>query len=187
MSLVVKGNVVALRAPTVPSRFRTPPWLTLGEDPRPTCTLVLGDGFSQGFLSACCATDIIRSKISDHFGPRVNADYIPVTRDRFIQHPLWTRDLWPLLVDEWNRTNPSNGRDFYLRLVKEPFNPDRVRGQWSFNTQTIAYELRCYLWHLFRCFEFRLHEHLEEIRSITATGSGASCCTCCYRDFAFLP
>ncbi len=145
-----------------PPRLPVPTWLPVARDPRPSCCLLLGDGFTQGFLAAAGLEDRIRCRIDDLVPAPANAVYIPVEGDRCDRGPFWDPEKWPRLY----RTQEQSGlvgRDFFKSLALGAFNPSRERGRWSFRTGTLEYELRCYLWHLFRSYESGLTITGEQI------------------------
>jgi hypothetical protein len=138
-----------------------PMWLTLAEDPRPTCSLVLGDGWTQDFLKIFGLNDLVRCDIPSHFSDR-GVLYLPVANDTLPEQPLWSRELWPSLTSAWEAFGSKDPRGFYESLAKTPFNPDRKRALWTFDTQSTAYELRCYLWHMFRYFHLKAREAMGQ-------------------------
>ena len=111
-------------------------------------------------MAACGANHIVRCRTADLFPAPANARYVPVEGDALTERCLWDQELWPIIFAEWQRTGATNGTEFYCRLKSESVNPDRQSGALSFNTRTLAYEMRCYLWHLFRFFDRVLNEHL---------------------------
>lgn len=104
----------------------------------------------------------MRCRISDHFPSPDGVQYIPVSGDSLSERPLWDVQLWPQLVKSWEAFDPKDPAMFYRNLASTPFNPDRKLNVWSFDTQSIAYELRCYLWHLFRYFHLKADKHIQE-------------------------
>ena len=133
-----------------------PLYLTIERDPRPRCSMILGDGFSQSFLMAQNLQNEIRWSLQNHFPPPESVMYAPVIGDQFQLSPLWDRPKWPHLYDHWERSGQLQGRDFYLSLPKEIINPHRSIDRLTYDTASIAFELRCYLWHLFRSHHYVL-------------------------------
>lgn len=124
--------------------------LTFERDPRPRCALILGDGFTQGFLGSQNLRGKIRLSIDDHFPPPEGTMYIPVKGDCFEKSYLWDQQKWPRLYKFWEESNRPSGRDFYLSLPKVDINQHIKIGKLSYDTKSLGFELRCYLWHLFR-------------------------------------
>ena len=142
---------------TEPKGKKVPPLrLTFGRDPRPRCSLIVGDGFSQSFLAAQNLRDEIRWSIDNHFPPPGSVRYFPVIEDQFQLSPIWERQKWPRLYDLWENIGRPQGRDFYLSLPKDIVNPSRPLEKLTYNTASLAFELRCYLWHLFRSHHYTL-------------------------------
>ena len=126
------------------------------------CCLVLGDGFTQGFLSAFGIRGDVRCTISDMFPAPDNLEYIPVNGDRFAKEPLWTEKKWPKLFAE-HKSSGLSRRDFIIHLSKacKPINCDVRARRLSLETDSIEYELRCYLWHYFRGCHYKIRKGLE--------------------------
>lgn len=117
--------------------------------------MVLGDGFTQSFLAATNLRSEIRCSVNDHFSVDNDLQYHPVENDRFPQSLLWTEEKWPNLYKFWLASGSPKGSDFYLNFPKVDINPTLHRGQWTFDTTALGYELRCYLWHYFRSVHIR--------------------------------
>jgi hypothetical protein len=122
---------------------------------------VLGDGWTQDFLKVFRLNDLVRCGIPNHF-PDHGAMYRPVANDSLPEQPLWNRELWPGLTSAWEAFGRNDPLAFYRSLARTPIKPDRKRGLWPFDTQSIAYELRCYLWHMFRYYHLAANAHLAE-------------------------
>ncbi|RYY73613.1 MAG: hypothetical protein EOO52_16495 [Gammaproteobacteria bacterium] len=135
--------------------------LTFERDPRPRCSLILGDGFTQGFLASQGIKDRILLSVDNHFPPPENTMYIPVRDDVFEKSKLWDAKKWPNLYSFWESIGKLNGRDFYLALHKAEINPHKNIGKLSYDTGSIGFELRCYLWHLFRSKNYEMKELLQ--------------------------
>jgi len=135
--------------------------LTFEQDPRPRCTLILGDGFTQGFLESQGLRNKIRMSINDHFPPPENVMYLPVENDCFEKSYLWDLKKWPRLYSLWEESHKLAGRDFYSSLPKSDVNRDKRKGQLSYDTGSVGFELRCYLWHLFRAHHIELMSHIN--------------------------
>ena len=130
--------------------------LTFEQDPRPRCSLIIGDGFSQSFLGSQGLRGDVSWSINDHFPPPSSVLYVPVEGDRFGSSPLWDSEKWPRLYSLWEGADKIGGRDFYLSLYSEDINPHRAINRLTYNPSSVAFELRCYLWHLFRAHHYQL-------------------------------
>jgi hypothetical protein len=146
------NNIYVQQKQTPPPR--QPPWLRLQDDPRPPCVLVLGDGFTQDFLHAHELTHVVNCGVPNHFPLPESVRYLPVKGEKpEDEMPLWTPELWPRLFAAWEAYGAADVYGFYQSLAKTKFNPERLRNSWAFDTRSLPYELRCYLWHLFRHFQ----------------------------------
>lgn len=136
------------------------PWIS--DDKRPSCTLVLGDGFTQDFLHHFGLQSTIPSRISSHFPAAHDVPYLPRRDDMFGPGKLWEETKWPKVVAEWQALGkPDAQYEFYQQCAKQPINPHVAHGAWTFYTDSMAYELRAYLWHFFISFQHRLNEYLN--------------------------
>lgn len=134
--------------------------LTFEQDPRPKCSLILGDGFTQGFLASQGLKDKIRLSINCHFPPPDELMYVPVKGDRFEKSEIWNRDKWPNLYNFWESSNRPNGRLFYSSLPKNYINPHIDIEKLTYDTSSLGFELRCYLWHFFRSQHYEFMSHI---------------------------
>jgi hypothetical protein len=140
-----------------------PSWLQRRLDPRPKCTLVLGDGFTRDFLQSQGLIDVVKSSVPAHFKSWPELRYYVTKGDaRFTDGDanFWESAKWPRLFAEWARINPGDVSDFYTELAKNGINPDRAARRWSVDSKSVAYELRCYLWHLFRSWDRVIQQRL---------------------------
>lgn len=156
MSYVFRHNFVDRRL-QAPRKFSG---LLVRDDRRPRCVVVLGDGFTQGFLSHFGLSAVVPSRIGAHFPASANKPYLSLPGDRFGPgpSPLWDHAKWPLLMREWDRYGqPNNPYGFYQFCAGERINPDLAAGLWTFRTSTLAYQLRAYLWHYFVSFAVGVH------------------------------
>jgi hypothetical protein len=146
--------------------WQSVPWRLKRDVPRPDIALVIGDGFSRGFLRSQGLEKQIRTSVEDHFGPNDSVLYQPLPGDQFgpDPSPLWDINKWPLVIGKWQELQPISNSDFYKSIASkaEVINKDAGRNLWTFNTKSVPYELRCYLWHLFHSFDLRLHELAKE-------------------------
>ena len=151
MPVIYSNNLVY--DPTPPPTVPLPVWPTIAQDPRPTCCLIVGDGFTQDLLVATDATATIQCSIDSLVPAPASVRYLPVEGDRFEAGPIWDKQKWPRVVKHWEDSGAC-GREYFKSLALVEVNPTRSDGLWSFHTATLAYELRCYLWHLFRSFQY---------------------------------
>ena len=84
--------------------------------------------------------------------------YFPVVGDRFKKGKFWDSAKWPRITEFYR--DHAGRNDIFTALSEKatPINPDLARGAWSFSTDSLAYEIRCYLWHYFRAVETRFSE-----------------------------
>ena len=155
MSIEYVWNKVGVQQP-IPFWEESYFGLTFERDPRPRCSFIIGDGFSQGFLGSQGLRGDIRWSINDHFPPTDSLMYLPVENDQFESSPLWDPQKWPRLYAHWEGANRIGGRDFYRALYSGDINPHRAINRLTYDPASIAFELRCYLWHLFRAHHFQL-------------------------------
>src|SRR5580658_5923005 len=129
------------------------PWVS--DDPRPRCVLILGDGFTQGFLHHYGLEGTAPSRVSAHFPSPAGKPYFPVPGDRFGTEPseLWDARKWDDLFKAWDRLGGGDPYGFYQRCASERISSTVNQGTWSFNTGSLAYQLRAYLWHFFVSFQ----------------------------------
>ena len=128
--------------------------LPLVRDPRLRCTLVLGDGFTQGFLRQSFA-NVIPSALDNHFPPPADVSYLPTENDGFDLGELWCEEKWPQLFRLYVKLGKPAGREFYQHLAEhERLRPTGMRGAIGYSTTHIGFELRSYLWHFFRAHHF---------------------------------
>lgn len=81
-----------------PRRTHTHHYLTFRDDQRPACTLVLGDGFTQGLLRAVDLHSIITCGVNSLIPAPSHVSYFPVAGDRFGRDELfWDPVKWPLM------------------------------------------------------------------------------------------
>ena len=135
---------------------------TFWSDPRPKCVLLVGDGFTQGFVNDEDLGDRIDTRTESLLPPPEYVTYVPEPDDRFGPGPLWRRELFPLLWDAWHAwtaTGKSGFRQYCSEL--RPLNPDRDKGLWTVDSATAAHQLRAYLWHLFRYYDRVIDEHCK--------------------------
>ena len=134
--------------------------LTFEQDPRPRCSLILGDGFTQSFLASQGLKDKIRLSLDCHFPPPDELMYVPVKEDRFEKSEIFDRNKWPNLYNFWEASNKLSGRSFYMSLPENRINPHIEMEKLTYNTSSLGFELRCYLWHFFRSqhYEFMSHK-----------------------------
>jgi hypothetical protein len=159
MSHVFRYNFFG-RRPQAPRKFPRP-WVR--DDIRPRCVVVLGDGFTQSFLSHYGLATVVPSRIGAHFPAPADKPYFPLPGDRFCPSALWDEAKWPQLIASWRAYGrPDDPYGFYQFCAGERINPDLAAGLWTFRTSTLAYQLRAYLWHYFVSFQAVL-EH--EFRS----------------------
>lgn len=163
MSHVWRSNYFATRRQ--PRKPFDKPWVS--DDLRPRCVVVLGDGFTQDFLSHFGLAAVIPSRVGAHFPAPPNKPYLPLPGDRFGPDlsPLWDDAKWPLLMREWLRYGqPDNPYGFYQFCARERINPDLAAGVWTFSTSALAYQLRAYLWHYFVSFQAILEHEFRTRR-----------------------
>jgi hypothetical protein len=157
MNLEYSNNVFIL-GPRPKRVFRPP---LVRDDPRPRCALVLGDGFTQSCLRHYHLDTAAPSSVRRHFPAPDDKLYVPVTGDLFGPSALWDARKWPRLFAAWHtygRLDDPYG--FYQACARERISSSVARGTWSFSTDTLAYELRAYLWHFFRSFQRTIDRHL---------------------------
>lgn len=158
MGLVSANNLIVNRSqPSITGPY---PWHRWCDDSRPEVALIIGDGFSRGFLNAIGIADRLRSNVNRHFDLPQDVHYRPLKKDHFSRSPFWDLEKWPLTIAKWKELSAQTGSDFYKGMALREFNSDRKRGAWSFRTSSLEYELRCYLWHLFRSFDLEINEYL---------------------------
>jgi hypothetical protein len=133
-------------------------FLTRAKDPRPRCVLVLGDGFTQGFLKSQGLDESVRSRISGHFDNHELLKYEPAQNETRMWErrpwrdaPFWSEIHWPKLYRRWQDGGFTDAWAFYNALAEEQINP--TPGAEGVDQRSIAYELRCYLWHMMRSWQ----------------------------------
>lgn len=154
-----RGNFVHVRLTGRGKRFPAP-WVR--DDTRLSCVLVLGDGFTQGFLRHHGLDTVVPSNVAAHFTP--GKRYLPVSGDRFGPHPseLLDERKWPRLLEAWRAYGHSDDPyGFYQACASERINPTLDQGLWTFNTNALAYQLRAYLWHFFVSFQMTVDAHMH--------------------------
>lgn len=124
------------------------PWVI--DDTRRRCTLVLGDGFTQSLLTHVGLVDSAPSIVKKHFPAPDDKLYHPTTGDTFGSAParFWDPHKWPLLSRAWSDFGSTNAWEFYRSLSHERINAS-LPGGWAFDTASLGYQLRAYLWHYF--------------------------------------
>jgi hypothetical protein len=130
-------------------------------DTRPKCVIVLGDGFTQGFLSSQGLLEEVQSRVSGHFQNHPLLAYEPSPNEirEGLDQPFWSRAHWPKLHGMWSAGGFTSPAQFYEALALESINPSpRSEG---FDTRTVAYELRCYLWHMMRAWQLVIRSKLQ--------------------------
>src|SRR4029077_12066938 len=140
--------------------FRTA-WVR--DDTRPACVLVLGDGFTQGFLKHYGLDTVAPSKVEAHFPAAPSKLYLPLPGDVFGPSPsaLWDERKWPRLFEAWRAYgHPDDPYGFYQACASERISPNVHEGAWTFSTTTLAYQLRAYLWHFFVSFQKTVDDHM---------------------------
>jgi len=130
--------------------------LGFSRDPRDRCTLVIGDGFTRSFLNSQSIPNIYSCSIEGHFREKENLLYVPVEGDRFEKGVLWEQNKWPRLFELWSDFGVDDPREFYDSIAKAYINPDKSIGAITYSTASVGFELRCYLWHLFRSQHYYL-------------------------------
>lgn len=151
MGEVIHSHNYYHAAPPAPVKFPHP-WIL--EDTRPTCTLVLGDGFVQDFLQHYGFGAVHSSCVDHQFPAPAGKLYLPTRGDRFGPDPsaFWDANKWPALFHAWEDFRKPTAREFYEKCV-EAINPTVKQGLWSFDTASLGYQLRAYLWHYFVSFD----------------------------------
>lgn len=123
------------------------------------CVFFVGNGFSMSFINWAGLERFVDLRCSSLLPPPPNVEYLPSNapgmNDRFQRSRLWTADKWPKLYQYWNDFGDALPFLNLCSLIAEegPINPDRDKGEWTFSTDSVQFELRCYLWHLFRYYD----------------------------------
>jgi hypothetical protein len=130
-------------------------------DLRRKCTLVLGDGFTQGYLRAFGLHERVRCRIRDHFQNVETLRYVATRGDRFASgSPLWEPCKWPRLFEAIGQFGAFDSWGFYRSLSNQLLNPDRGHGGTTYHSSTLSFEVRCYLWHLFRSVQTEIDAYM---------------------------
>ena len=136
------------------------PYLRRSLDPRPRCTLVLGDGFTQGFLHAFDIQGQCPCRVPDLFEQAPKLPYVRVVGDQFNDTaPLGDKTKWPRIAAAREELGGIDPMDFFSRLAAQRLNPDVKNGLWTVDFNSLAFELRCYLWHYFRSIDSIMGKH----------------------------
>ena len=123
------------------------------------CVLMVGNGFSISLLRATGMSGKIA--LGSILPPDNSARYLPFVDDGFNERPLWDEAIWPLLWKEYHswETLTDSTTDLYaffghLADTRSQFITNRAAKSIEIeNFQHITYELRYYLWQLFRYYE----------------------------------
>ncbi len=120
------------------------------------CTLVTGNGFSIDFVSHTGMGDRVRLDVNSLLPPPPHVLYLPGAGDPITSQPLWNGQapLFPLLADELQRT--PGFWDLCESLAKKPLNRGARDGKWTIDTREAGYQLRVYLWYLFKYYDLEL-------------------------------
>lgn len=154
--LKIKDNYINAGFPQNQNMSNPKPHLTMKDNPRARCALVIGDGFTQGFLRYNGIHTEIPCTISDLIPASDQIHYLPTQGDIFDDNVFFTQDKWPQIFKLFEEG--LSGVDFFKQVSKQKINPNYQNGLWSLNNNTIGYELRCYLWHYFRSIHKALFE-----------------------------
>ena len=123
------------------------------------CVLVVGNGFSISLLHATDLSD--RIVLGSILPPDESVRYLPFQADRFDERPLWDQAIWPLLWKEYHlwKNSPNSSTEpwaFFGHLARTHtciINKPPEKSIKIEDFRHVTYELRYYLWQLFRYYE----------------------------------
>lgn len=137
-------------------------FLSRRHDPRPNCVFIAGDGLTQDLLGHHGISDQLPCTIRDLIPASSLIPYFPVAGDRFAEGEFWDSAKWPKITDFYEKNRESPNIFVALAQNADPINPGLNRGDWNFKTDSLGYELRCYLWHYFRSIHLKFDHHLSQ-------------------------
>lgn len=123
------------------------------------CVLMVGNGFSISLLKE---TNLwVKIPIGSLLPPDESVQYLPFLDDRFAERPLWDEIIWPRLWSEyhlWKASGRGSNKpyDFFAHLARthtKVFTHPTSKSIQILDFADITYELRYYLWQMFRYFD----------------------------------
>ena len=118
---------------------------------RPQLVLMIGNGFSVDLVYHLGIRDRV---ITNPLIPQPETTlYTPIeSDDPFPEQPLWNRNLFPELWAEWERKPPDKDFSWLCEHLasRGPINFSTEPRTYSFFCREAGYQLRAYLWNLFR-------------------------------------
>ncbi len=132
---------------------------------KPKIVLIVGNGFSRGFVKHLNLNEEVAT--SQLIPPPEWVTYMPFDNDPQVAlwaegKPLWSPDLFPLLWQDWLKKPAEKSPKEYLKGLYEQYALEerefllssKIRGKISFCPRSHrAYQLRAYLFNLFREYE----------------------------------
>src|SRR5689334_21603797 len=107
----IRGNQVLVGSPQNENMDYPKPHLVMKDNPRRKCALIIGDGFTQGYLRHYNFHQEIPCTINDLIPAPSQIPYLPTNEDIFKDSTFFTKDKWPKIFKA--HSDGLSGTDFF--------------------------------------------------------------------------
>ncbi len=135
---------------------------------RPRLVVIFGNGFTLDYIKHCGLESAVDTNTTRLLPPPIHVEYLPGTHDELPRQPLWSPDsrLFPNLAKLLRDADGDFNRLCERIAAIGRLNRGNLPGDWTFTAEGPAYELRVYLWYLFKHLDRELRRGLEERRFV---------------------